>query len=290
MDLPTRTRTHRGRRVLTALASAPALAIPFALAAPAAHAQPGPAAPPAQAQPAEPAAADLHPVTPAPTELPKDPAALARLLEHPDYRLRQRAQLRLTAADLSDDQLRAMIDAAHSPEALLRLERIALHRFVRSRRDNDHLPNLPGALGVTFEITRAAGENAPTPAVVTILQTKPGFPGREHFLPDDQILAIDGQPLEPDLDTPRFRQRVESMMSGERHTFRVLRHNQELDVTLTIGAAVDLYNLFGQQRGNPMRASLQKDWQAVRQALFRDRSPDGATLEPQPAAPWPDAP
>ncbi|MEM7680653.1 MAG: PDZ domain-containing protein [Planctomycetota bacterium] len=223
-----------------------------------------------------------------PENLPGDLDTLAALLDHPDPAIRRHAELRLTGRTDLAPRLPALVAAADSPEALRRLERIAQHQFLRALRTNANVPNLVGAIGVAFQVARATKPDEPARSVVTIRQAKPGFPGREAFLPDDQVLAIDGEPLPPDVTQTQFRQIAQSLMSGQRHTFSIIRDGQEREVELVVAAAIDLERLY--DPGSELR-SIHRDAWAVRRAELFDNHPlAGAALKPVDVDPWPDQP
>jgi hypothetical protein len=156
-----------------------------------------------------------------------DAAGLAKLLDDADVSIRQRAEDVLSGReDVSLGVIEDLLRGELSPEALLRLERVGLSRFVRTPR---------GALGVQFDTT--------TIGRTVIESTTPGFDSGRVFKPGDEILAIEGETIQHELVSDSgfggrspIRPLVISRDPGQRVKVTINRRGEIMDVELELGS------------------------------------------------------
>ncbi len=119
------------------------------------------------------------------------------------------------------------------PESVVRLERAAVHLFMKARTS---MEGEIGVLGISL-LLEAVQLDPKSPRVqmaVVVIKTQPGFPAAESLEPADRILGIDGEWFTLQSDSDRFRKQINETRPGTVVMLTVLRDGKRMDIPVRV--------------------------------------------------------
>ena len=190
--------------------------------------------------------------------------AVVEALGHEDFAVRESAEaILLTDNTLGKAEIKALIDAADSPEVRQRLLRVAEHHVLREMRERDfganarpadpELPRVqldpaPASIGYSYEPVMAHENPQMQVPGVRVIATMPGFPGYAHLRQGDIIVQIAGQGLSPNHQhhdiTNWVRWRISAHAAGDTMAMTVLRGGEAIQIELVCAQGMALDHMY----------------------------------------------
>jgi len=230
-------------------------------------------------------------------------ADIVAALDHADYAVRESAETALLMDNtLTQAALKALIQAAQSPEQRKRLLRVAEHHVLRELRDRDfgdlqhqdekaregrfQPAGRSAAVGYSYEPVMAQENPYADLPGVRVIATMPGFPGHAYLKRGDIIVQINGQGLsrhhrEHDI-TNWVRWQISTRAAGDTISFTVLRGGELLAIELVCaqGQALDHMYTTDAFEAAARKQPYRKAWQQAREDLMAVM-PEPKTLTPK---------
>ena len=197
-------------------------------------------------------------------------------IDDPAYETREAITRRLMADDTLDlERVAELYRQATNDEQRVRLLHVARHLAVEQMAveliPDENAPQ-PAALGVAHAYVAPgsmSGLEAPT---VEVMQTIPGFPAHEHLQQGDLILSFNGLNVPPLSENTGFPSLIQAHPAGQRVTLEVLRNNLTLLITLDLGSARVLRELYSGEE-LMLREPYRSTWLSVRRQIVRGETP-----------------
>lgn len=234
------------------------------------------------------------------SSLTSEQQAILKQLNDNDYIARDLAMTTLLSDDaLTDQTLDKFYQAANSAEQRVRLRQVAVHHTARRMSLKYTGPNDSAILGMS----PAPQNNLPDddndrPPAVVVRWTFPGSVAFAHLRQGDVITRVDNKPIPASSQTGQavstFIQLIASRRAGDSMSFRVLRDEHELDITLKLGSDRALQGIYQSARTAQSRqfnAACAKEIQDRLDALDKlSPTPDSLKVTLPPANDTPEAP
>jgi hypothetical protein len=168
----------------------------------------------------------------------KSVAELVKDVESPDYAAREAATNALMR--LSTDhrgEIEAALAITSNQEAIARLEKVAVHLFMKEQTSFDGKVGLMG-VSMSAEKVQLDPRSQTYTNCIVVWKTQPGFPAAEVLQPADRLVAINGEPfpMEAAGQDPReiFRAMINQAGGGAVLNFTVIRSGKMMDVKVRL--------------------------------------------------------
>jgi PDZ domain len=170
---------------------------------------------------------------------PTDVAGLVGELRAADFATRERGTvglMGLSAGRLSEVQ--EALAKESDPEVIARLERAAVHLFMKARTG---LQGDVGVLGITLQ-PGLVQLDAKSPAVamsIMVVKAQPGFPAAEVLEPFDQVIAVNGERFFQADASEAFRGKVNATAPGEVVRMTIVRDGKVMEVGVKVAGLAE---------------------------------------------------
>ncbi|HEY3788634.1 MAG TPA: hypothetical protein VGL71_07255 [Urbifossiella sp.] len=172
----------------------------------------------------------------------KSVADLVKDVDSADYAAREAATQALM--HLSPDhrpEIEAALAKTSNQEAITRLEKVAVHLFMKEQTTFGGKVGLMG-VSMSSEMVQLDPKSAWQTCIV-VWKTQPGFPSAEVLQPADRLIAINGEPFPAPLpgQDPRdvFRAMINDAGGGAVLTFTLIRNGKMMDVRVRLAGLED---------------------------------------------------
>lgn len=206
---------------------------------------------------------------------------LAKQLEEladADPKVRQNATRELMRnSKIGKQELTALYQNATIEEQRQRILRVARHHTIRRlARQVAGDGEFKGSVGVSHRGVSSDEFQALLPDIpeadkyqggVYIRDTLAGFPGHVELEADDVIVAINGQPLTPNISMMGFGEMIEENKAGDVITFTVLRGEEFVEVSLILAPQKAMREIYAQSTTRP-NDSIEGFWRIWKDAII----------------------
>lgn len=159
---------------------------------------------------------------------------LIKELDSADYATRESATDALMHC--SADQ-RPAIEAAlmktTSREAIARLEKVAVHLYMKERTSLDGKVGLMG-VSMSAELIQLDPKSQNFQNCIVVWKTQPGFPAAEELKPGDRLIALNGERFPADMSREEFRKAINVAGGGAVLTFTLVRDGKTMDARVKL--------------------------------------------------------
>ncbi len=170
---------------------------------------------------------------------PGDVARLVGELRASDYATREKGTVGLMGLGAEKlSEVEGALAKESDPEVIARLERVAVHLFMKARTG---LQGDVGVLGISLQPSLVQLD-AKSPAVavsIMVVKTQPGFPAAEVLEPFDQVIAVNGERFFQEDASDSFRGKVNASAPGSVVRMTIVRDGKVMDVGVRVAGLAE---------------------------------------------------